>query len=42
MEGIEIKKGMDNRIIVTFPYNPAYVEKVKTIRRHRWHPEDKY
>jgi len=42
MKGIEIKKGMDNRVIVSFPYNPEYVEKVKTIRGHRWHPEGKY
>jgi len=29
-------------IVVTFPYNPLLVEKVKTIPGHRWHPEKKY
>jgi len=42
MKGIEIKKGMNNRIIVIFPYNLSYVEKVKTIKGHRFYPEEKY
>jgi len=42
MKGVEIKKVMGNRIIVTFPYNPAYVEKLKTIKGHRFYPEEKY
>ncbi len=41
MKVVEIKKGLDNRIIVAFPYNPSYVEKVKTIKGHHWHPEEK-
>ena len=26
----------------TFPYNPIFVEKIKTIREHRWYPKEKY
>ncbi|MDI6734739.1 MAG: hypothetical protein QME42_00865 [bacterium] len=33
---------MSNRVIVAFPYNPSYVEKVKSIKGHRYHPEGKY
>jgi len=29
-------------IRVTFPYNPFFIEKIKTIARRRWHPEEKY
>lgn len=29
-------------IVVTFPYNPLLVEKVKTIPCHKWHPEKKF
>ncbi len=42
MNYIEIKKGVDSKIIVRFHYNPEYVEKVKLIRGHRWNPEGKY
>jgi hypothetical protein len=42
MKTVEIKKGAVNRVIVTFPYNPEYVEKIKTIKGHRWHPEEKH
>ncbi|MDI6735500.1 MAG: hypothetical protein QME42_04790 [bacterium] len=38
MKGVEIKKRMNNRVIVAFPYKPDYVEKVKTIKGHYWHP----
>jgi len=30
------------RIIVSFPYNPIYISKVKTISGYRWHSEEKY
>jgi len=33
---------MNNRAIVTFPYNLFYVEKVKIIKGHRLNPQDKY
>jgi hypothetical protein len=41
MKVVEIKEEID-RVIVTFPCNPNFVEKVKTIKGHRWHPEEKY
>jgi len=28
--------------MVSFPYNPQFVEKIKTIKGHRWHSEEKY
>jgi integrase len=35
---------MDNpdRLLITFPYNPLLVEKIKTIPGHRWHPAEKH
>ncbi len=39
---IKILKDRENNLIVSFPYNPQFVEKIKTIRGHRWHPEEKY
>jgi site-specific recombinase XerD len=27
---------------VSFPYNPIYITKIKTINEYRWHPEEKY
>lgn len=35
MKGIEIKKGSDDKIIVSFPYNPAYIAKIKIIKGYR-------
>ncbi len=32
----------DGRITVSFPYNQAYISKVKSIKGYRWHPEEKY
>ena len=29
------------RIKVSFPYNPHYIAKIKTIKDYKWHPEDK-
>lgn len=38
-----IKIGKESeRIIVTFPYNPDYVARIKTIGGFRWHPDGKY
>lgn len=42
MKGVEIKKCPEGKIIVTFPYNPDYVKKVKSIEGHWWHPEEKH
>ena len=39
---IKILKDRENNLIVSFPYNPQFVEKIKTIKGHRWHPEEKY
>jgi hypothetical protein len=39
---IKILKGKQDNLMVSFPYNPQFVEKIKTIKGHRWHPEEKY
>ena len=42
MTGIKIGMGDANRITVSFPYNPDYIAKIKTIEGYKWHPEEKY
>ena len=37
-----ITKDQSGRLTVTFPYNSAVVEKIRTIQGRRWHPEGKY
>ena len=39
---IRIQKGTLGEITVTFFYNEAFVQRVKSITGHRWHPEGKY
>jgi len=39
---IKILKGKQDNLMVSFPYNPQFVEKIKTIKGHRCHPEEKY
>jgi len=39
---IKILKDRENNLIVSFPYNPQFVQKIKTIKGHRWHPDGKY
>jgi len=39
MKVIKIEKGVNDKIIVRFPYEPSYVEKIKSIKGYRWHPE---
>jgi integrase len=39
---VKILKDKENNLIVSFPYNPQFVEKIKIIKGHRWHPEEKY
>jgi integrase/recombinase XerD len=39
---IRIRPGDDGRLIVTFPYAPERVEKIKTIPGKWWHPEEKH
>gem|GEM_PF-861944 len=39
---IRISKAGADRLIITFPYNPIFVKKVKGIKGRKWHPEGKY
>jgi len=36
---IEITIGQEDKITVFIPYNPIYIEKVKSIRGYRWDPK---
>ncbi len=42
MVRIRISNDSSGRIIVSFPYDPLLVVKVKTINGRRWHPVEKY
>ncbi len=42
MAGIRISKNSPNGIVVSFPYDPQLVEKVKTIEGRKWHKDEKY
>jgi integrase len=39
--GIALSKDISGRITVAFHYNPLFIERVKTIPGHRWHPAEK-
>ncbi len=39
-EMIEVKRD-EERIRISFPYNPNYITKIKTIAGYRWHPEER-
>jgi len=39
---IKISSDIPGRIKVAFSYNPEYVGRIKTVKAHRWHPEEKY
>jgi integrase/recombinase XerD len=39
---IKTLKDKENNLMVSFPYNPQFVEKIKSIKGHRCHPERKY
>jgi len=39
---IKVLKDREDNLMVSFPYNPQFVQKIKTIKGHRWHPGDKY
>jgi len=39
---IKILKDKKKNLMVSFPYNPQFVEKIKTIKGHRWYPDGKY
>ena len=42
MARIQISNDSSGRIIVSFPYDPVLVTKVKTIGGRRWHPAEKH
>jgi hypothetical protein len=42
MVRIQISNDPSGRIIVSFPYDPVLVTKVKTIGGRRWHPAEKH
>jgi hypothetical protein len=42
MARIQISNDPSGRIIVSFPYDPFLIEKVKTIDGCRWHPTEKH
>ena len=42
MARIHILNDPSGRIIVSFPYDPLLVSKVKTIEGRRWHPAEKH
>ena len=37
-----IGKDLSGRIVVSFPYDPSIVTKIKTIEGRRWHPAEKH
>jgi len=42
MARIQVSNDPSGRIIVSFPYDPLLVEKVRTIDGRRWHPTEKH
>jgi hypothetical protein len=42
MARIQVSKDSSGRIIVSFPYDPLLVEKVKSVDGRRWHPVEKH
>jgi hypothetical protein len=42
MARIQISNDPSGRIIISFPYDPFLVTKVKTIDGRRWHPVEKH
>ncbi|MEO0114381.1 MAG: hypothetical protein ABIK93_02770 [candidate division WOR-3 bacterium] len=39
---IKILKWSSGRVLVFFPYNLNFIEKIKIIKGYNWHPEEKY
>jgi hypothetical protein len=39
---IKISSDRPGRIKVAFPYKPEHVAKIKAVKAHRWHPEEKF
>ncbi len=42
MARIQISYDPSGRLIVSFPYDPLLVSKLKTIDGRRWHPAEKH
>jgi hypothetical protein len=42
MARVQVSNDPSGHIIVSFPYDPLLVEKVKSIDGHRWHPAEKH
>jgi site-specific recombinase XerD len=42
MAAANIGKDASGRIVVSFPYDPSIVTKIKTIEGRRWHPAEKH
>lgn len=42
MSQVNITKEDPSKIKVVFPYNPTYLEKIKTLKGGWWHPREKY
>jgi len=43
MASVTIDKHIqEGKIVVSFSYDPKFVAKVKSLERHRWHPDKKY
>ena len=42
MAEVNVSKDIAGRIIVSFPYNPLWIKKIKTVPRHRCHPDEKH
>jgi len=42
MAEIDVRQDTSGRIVVSFPYNPFLIAKVKTIYGHKWHPDKKH
>jgi hypothetical protein len=40
--GVSVSKDNAGRLTIAFKYGPFFVEKVKTIRGHKWNQEIKY
>jgi len=39
---IKISSDIPGRIRVAFSYDPEYITRIKRVKAHRWHPEEKY
>jgi hypothetical protein len=39
---IKVLKDRDDNLMASFSYNPQFVQKIKTIKGHRWQPDGKY